>query len=38
MSFAPYALVGDIKIEDASVVEKSYPYFWEDFKTLSKEK
>ncbi|MHA3046681.1 3-phosphoshikimate 1-carboxyvinyltransferase [Riemerella anatipestifer] len=38
MSFAPYALVGDIQIEDPSVVEKSYPYFWEDFKTLSKEK
>lgn len=38
MSFAPYALVGDIQIEDPSVVEKSYPCFWEDFKTLSKEK
>ncbi|WP_187478450.1 3-phosphoshikimate 1-carboxyvinyltransferase [Amniculibacterium sp. G2-70] len=30
MSFAPFALVGDIEIQDPSVVQKSYPNFWTD--------
>ena len=31
MSFAPFCLIKSITIEDKSVVEKSYPQFWEDF-------
>ncbi|MCL4125334.1 UNVERIFIED_CONTAM: hypothetical protein GTU68_040570 [Idotea baltica] len=34
MAFAPLALKTDIVIEDAGVVSKSYPTFWEDLKTL----
>ncbi len=34
MSFAPLAMINTIKIEDPSVVEKSYPEFWEDLKKL----
>jgi 3-phosphoshikimate 1-carboxyvinyltransferase len=34
MSFAPLAMFGDIIIEEPNVVEKSYPKFWEDLKTL----
>lgn len=35
MSFAPLALVFDnLTIQDKEVVNKSYPQFWEDFKTL----
>jgi len=34
MSLAPLALSGEIKIEDPSVVEKSFPYFWEELKKL----
>ncbi|MBL0310669.1 MAG: 3-phosphoshikimate 1-carboxyvinyltransferase [Bacteroidetes bacterium] len=30
MSFAPLALMGEISIENPSVVEKSYPGFWTD--------
>ncbi len=30
MSFAPLARFGPLVIEDASVVNKSYPHFWED--------
>lgn len=30
MSFAPLALLGDIQIENPSVVRKSYPDFWRD--------
>ena len=33
MAFAPLALKVPITIEDASVVSKSYPTFWEDLKT-----
>jgi 3-phosphoshikimate 1-carboxyvinyltransferase len=34
MSFAPLAMLDTIKIEDPSVVSKSYYQFWEDLKTL----
>jgi 3-phosphoshikimate 1-carboxyvinyltransferase len=35
MAFAPLALLfGNITIENPDVVEKSYPHFWEDLKTL----
>lgn len=34
MSFAPLALVRDIRIENPEVVEKSYPDFWKDFAIL----
>lgn len=31
MSFAPFALIKELTIENEQVVEKSYPKFWEDF-------
>lgn len=31
MSFAPFALVKELNIENEDVVEKSYPDFWRDF-------
>lgn len=31
MSFAPFALVKELDIQNEDVVEKSYPDFWEDF-------
>ena len=31
MSFAPFALVKGLEIENEDVVEKSYPDFWKDF-------
>lgn len=34
MAFAPLALKTALIIEDAAVVSKSYPTFWEDLKTL----
>jgi 3-phosphoshikimate 1-carboxyvinyltransferase len=34
MAFAPFAIIGDIHIEDPSVVQKSYPDFWKDLKSL----
>jgi len=34
MAFAPLALKTDIVINDAEVVSKSYPDFWEDLKTI----
>jgi 3-phosphoshikimate 1-carboxyvinyltransferase len=35
MAFAPLALIiPEIEIEDATVVEKSYPAFWEDLKKI----
>ncbi len=35
MAFAPMAmLIEKVKIEDAMVVQKSYPHFWEDFKKI----
>ena len=34
MAFAPLALKTNLPIEDAMVVSKSYPSFWEDLKTL----
>lgn len=35
MAFAPLGLKIPFKIEDAEVVSKSYPGFWEDFEKLS---
>ena len=38
MSFAPFCLIKELNIEDESVVEKSYPMFWEDLsKILNKD-
>ncbi len=35
MAFAPLALlIEELEIEDYMVVEKSYPYFWEDLKKI----
>jgi len=34
MAFAPLALKTDLIINDAAVVSKSYPTFWEDLKTI----
>lgn len=34
MAFAPLGLKTSIIIENADVVSKSYPQFWEDFKTI----
>lgn len=34
MAFAPLGLKTPIKIENADVVSKSYPQFWEDFKAI----
>ena len=34
MAFAPLAMLGPIDVEEAMVVEKSYPLFWEDLKKL----
>lgn len=36
MAFAPYALVGNLEIEDSNVVEKSYPKFWKDFHEITR--
>jgi 3-phosphoshikimate 1-carboxyvinyltransferase len=35
MAFAPLALLVPIKIENAAVVSKSYPDFWNDFKEVA---
>ena len=34
MAFAPLAIKRDIIIQDAGVVSKSYPAFWDDLKRL----
>ncbi len=34
MAFAPLAMFGKIEVEEATVVEKSYPLFWEDLGVL----
>lgn len=34
MSFAPFCLIKELNIEEESVVEKSYPMFWEDLSDL----
>ena len=34
MAFAPFAMLGRVHIEEAKVVEKSYPLFWEDVEKL----
>ena len=34
MAFAPLALIQPIFIENAEVVSKSYPTFWEDLKQI----
>ena len=36
MAFAPLALKVPIAIEDANVVSKTYPTFWEDFEKISR--
>jgi len=36
MAFAPLAVKVAIEIEDAGVVSKSYPAFWEDFEHISR--
>ncbi len=36
MAFAPLAIKVAIEIEDAGVVSKSYPSFWEDFAQISR--
>ncbi len=38
MSFAPFCLINELNIENEAVVEKSYPAFWEDLKTIVAEK
>ena len=35
MSFAPFALVHELNIENEDVVEKSYPDFWNDFFSIT---
>jgi len=34
MAFAPLAVLGPVTIQDPSVVQKSYPSFWEDWQRL----
>jgi 3-phosphoshikimate 1-carboxyvinyltransferase len=34
MGLAPWATLTDLVINDPSVVNKSYPGFWEDMKTV----
>jgi len=34
MAFAPLGLRSALTIENADVVSKSYPQFWEDFKSI----
>jgi 3-phosphoshikimate 1-carboxyvinyltransferase len=34
MAFAPFALFGEIQIEDPDVVVKSYPDYWKDLESL----
>lgn len=34
MSFAPYCLINEIKIENPEVVQKSYPTFWDDLSSI----
>jgi 3-phosphoshikimate 1-carboxyvinyltransferase len=34
MGFAPWATLTDLKINDPSVVNKSYPGFWEDVESF----
>lgn len=36
MSFAPFALVKELDIQNEDVVEKSYPDFWKDFFEITK--
>ncbi len=36
MAFAPLAVIVPIKIEDATVVSKSYPTFWGDFEKITR--
>jgi len=38
MSFAPFSLIKELKIEDEDVVEKSYPMFWKDLNHLLNDK
>lgn len=36
MSFAPFCLIKELEIENADVVVKSYPQFWEDLSVILK--
>ncbi len=36
MSFAPLSALGAVQMDDADVVAKSYPSFWEDWAVISK--
>ncbi len=36
MAFAPLSLIVPITINDAEVVTKSYPNFWEEFESVLK--
>lgn len=36
MSFAPYSLISNIKIENPKVVQKILSKFWEDYHTIIK--
>ncbi len=36
MAFAPLSLITELTIEDPSVVNKSYPSFWEDFEKIKR--
>ena len=38
MSFAPFCLVKKLEIEDKTVVEKSYPAFWNDLEKILEKK
>lgn len=35
LSFTPYSLFGEIEIENPDVIQKSYPQFWEDFRSIT---
>lgn len=35
LAFAPYQLVGNLRIENPGVVEKSFPEFWQKWETLT---
>lgn len=35
MSFAPFALINELEIQNDEVVEKSYPDFWKDFLSIT---
>ena len=34
MAFAPLGLLGEVRLADPSVVNKSYPAFWKDLQSV----